>query len=86
MNMKSPDEIFYSSPELIIALRESMDQPKSPSEARLHRRNFPSNLSEVANCKDDNYAPEPQMFYIQGLQVQFGENQREAGQLSCYQD
>ena len=40
-----------STPGLIIAFLESMDQPESPSEARLHWRNFPSNLSEVANAK-----------------------------------
>ena len=49
-------ETSYSAPELIITLPEILDQPKSPSEARLHRRIFPGNISKVPSnqCKDDN--------------------------------
>ena len=41
----------YSAPDLIIALIESMDQPKPPSGQCLHRRRIPSNISKVANAK-----------------------------------
>ena len=51
------DNPFFSTPGLIIAFLESMDQPESPSEARLHRGNFPSNLSEVANAKTTTMPP-----------------------------